>query len=304
MAVGVKSMATLSTGYLNALAYAKERVQGADLAQAANKAAPRVSIMAHPDVRRSLLAQKSHAEGMRALCLYTASIQDQIELAGGHGKQKELDAQNDLLLPLVKGFCSERGFELLTQSLQTYGGSGFVQDYPVEQYLRDQKIDSLYEGTTAIQALDLILRKVGRDGGATLQGFFAKMQATIETGEGGEALREEREALGKALADLQAVYGGLLGKLSESIYHVGLQGVRVLLATAELMVGWLLIRHAAVAIAKQSESANSDDDRSFYQGKVASARYFARNVLPGIGLVKKLVARSTLETMSVAVEAF
>src|SRR5262249_17728931 len=144
MMVGTKAIATLSTGYLNALDFARERVQGADLTKLTDKTAPRVTILHHPDVRRSLMLQKSYAEGMRALVLYTASIQDRLQLAEARGERDEpAAALNDLLLPIVKGVGSERAFELLAQSLQTLGGSGYLQDYPIEQYLRDAKIDSL-----------------------------------------------------------------------------------------------------------------------------------------------------------------
>jgi len=303
MAVGMKSMATLSTGYLNALAYTKERVQGPDLLRATDKTAPRVRIVEHPDVRRMLMLQKSHAEGMRALALFVASIQDQVELLGGHGnaEAKELDSLNDLLLPLVKGYCSEKAYELLGVSLQCYGGSGYLQDYPAEQYIRDQKIDSLYEGTTQIQALDLIFRKVARDGGQTLQGLLGRVRATAEGNEGGEALAEERKLLAKALGDVEGIYGALMGKVGESLYHAGFQGNRILAATAELVVGWLLIRHAAVALKRKTENAG---DAAYYDGKVASARFFVRNVFPGLTLTRKLVEQSSLELMELAEESF
>ena len=160
MMVGTKAIATLSTGYLNALDYAKERVQGPDLTRASDKTAPRVTITHHPDVRRSLMTQKSFAEAMRALVLYTASWQDRVLVAEHRGEKDELaERVNDLLLPIVKGYGSERSWVLLgTESLQTLGGSGFLQEYPIEQYVRDAKIDTLYEGTTAIQGQDLFFR--------------------------------------------------------------------------------------------------------------------------------------------------
>lgn len=304
MAVGIKSVATLSTAYLHALEYTNERVQGPDLARATDKTAPRVPIIRHPDVRRMLMTQKCIAEGMRALVLFTASIQDQVEIAGGHGSPdaKSLEALNDLLLPLVKGYSSEKAYEVLSLSLQCLGGSGYVQDYPIEQYIRDQKIDSLYEGTTHIQALDLLLRKVARDGGATLQALMGKIKATIDEQEGGDVLANERQALGRALADLQGTLGALMGKFGESIYHVGLQGNRILFAVAEAVIGWLLVRHAAVA-ARKLETAVGPD-RAFYEGKIASARFFCKNVLPGLTLTRKLVEASSLELMDLPDEAF
>src|SRR3984957_14940148 len=149
MMVGSKAIETLSTGYLNALDYAKNRVQGPDLTKQTDKTSPRVTIIHPPDVRRILMLQKAYAEGMRALVLYTAAQQDAVQLAAHNGEQdKAAAARSDLLLPVVKALGAERTYEMLALSLQTLGGSGFLQDYPMEQYIRDSKIDSLYEGTT------------------------------------------------------------------------------------------------------------------------------------------------------------
>ncbi len=303
MAVGIKSMATLSTAYLNALEFTKERKQGSDLLAARDKTAPRVAILRHPDVRRMLMTQKAHAEGMRALALYTASIQDQVEIKGGHRalEAAELDALNDLLLPLVKGYCSEKAYELLGVSLQCYGGSGYLSDYPAEQYIRDQKIDTLYEGTTHIQALDLLLRKLARDGGATLQGLLSQVRQTAESDLGGKELEAERALLGKALSDLETMLGTLMGKLGESLYHVGLQGNRVLMSVAEVVIGWLLVRHAAVALERTQVNPG---DKAFYTGKLASARWFCREVLPHVAHAARMVEQSVLDLMEVPEEAF
>src|SRR3954452_12932744 len=206
MMVGTKAIATLSTGYLNALEYAKNRVQGPDLVQNDDKAAPRVTITHHPDVRRSLMLQKSSSEALRALVIYTATWQDKVAIAQAAGDEKAAKAAakvNDLLLPLVKGVGSERAYELLGhESLQTFGGSGFLQDYPIEQYVRDAKIDTLYEGTTAIQSLDLIFRKIVKDQGQALASVATEMQTFIDTEAGNGQLKEERLALGKALGEL------------------------------------------------------------------------------------------------------
>ncbi|HEX8441436.1 acyl-CoA dehydrogenase [Archangium sp.] len=303
MAIGMKSMATLSTAYLNALEFTKDRKQGADLMQARDAKAPRVTIIHHPDVRRMLMAQKAHAEGMRALCLFTASIQDQVEVKGGHRalEAAEYDSLNDLLLPLVKGYCSEKAYELLALSLQCLGGSGYLKDYPMEQYIRDQKIDTLYEGTTHIQALDLLMRKVARDGGATLQRLLGQVRATAESDEGGKELETERAALARGLADVETMLGSLMGKLGESVYHVGLQGNRVLMALADLVVGWLLVRHAGVALERAKENPG---DKAFYVGKLASARWFCREVLPGLAHAARMVEQGALDLMEVPEEAF
>ena len=304
MAVGIKSMATLSTGYLNALAYTKDRVQGSDLLKAADKAAPRVRIISHPDVRRMLMSLKATSEGLRALILFTASIQDQVEILGGHGDSRaaSLDKLNDLLLPLVKGYSSEKAYEMLGVALQCFGGAGYCQDYPIEQYVRDQKIDSLYEGTTAIQALDLLMRKVAKDGGATLQGLLGRISQTLTTNEGGDGLKAERASLGEALGHLQAGLGSLMEKLGDSVYHVGLQGNRVLYSLAEVAIGWLLVRHAAVAIEKAKTATGPDV--AFYEGKIASARFFCAEVLPNTGFAMQQVQKSSLAIMEVSEEAF
>jgi alkylation response protein AidB-like acyl-CoA dehydrogenase len=304
MAVGIKSMATLSTAYLNSLEYAKTRVQGPDLARATDKASERVRIIQHPDVRRMLMTQKAHAEGMRALCFFTAHIQDQVEILGGHGSNeaKSLDRLNDMLLPLVKGYCSEKTYELLgSASLQIYGGSGYCQDYPIEQYIRDQKIDSLYEGTTQIQALDLLFRKVAKDGGQTLGMLVARIEKTIASEAGGAELAKERELLKKAIGDVQTTFMALMGKVGESVYHAGLVGNRVLFALAELTIGWLLVDHAALAIANK---AKKPADADYYDGKVASARFFCRNVLPGLTLTRKMVEASELGITELREEVF
>jgi alkylation response protein AidB-like acyl-CoA dehydrogenase len=316
MMVGTKAIATLSTGYLNALEYARSRVQGADLLRQADKAAPRVTIVHHPDVRRSLALQKAYAEGLRALVYYTATWQDRVRLAqdAGDASGAKLGSKvNDLLLPLVKGCGSERAYELLGhESLQTYGGSGFLQDYPLEQYVRDSKIDTLYEGTTAIQSLDLIFRKIVKDGGAALGVINGEIQEFVDSEAGNGQLKEERSYLAGALADVQGMLGTVFGWLTEStkdgeageLYKVGLVSRRVLLALGDLIVGWLLQRQAEVALAALARADVSPSDRAFYDGKVASARFFAREVLPRLASDRRIVDGATLDLMELAEESF
>ena len=215
MMVGTKAIATLSTGYLNALEYAKNRVQGADMTQMTDKTAPRVTITHHPDVRRSLMTQKAYAEGLRALYLYTATYQDAAVAKAVHGVDAELAVKvNDLLLPIVKGVGSEQAYAKLTESLQTFGGSGFLQDYPIEQYIRDAKIDSLYEGTTAIQAQDFFFRKIVRDKGVALAHVAGQIEQFVKNESGNGRLKAERALLATALEDVQA-HGGHADRLPD-----------------------------------------------------------------------------------------
>jgi alkylation response protein AidB-like acyl-CoA dehydrogenase len=313
MMVGTKAIATLSTGYLNALEYAKTRVQGADLVQQTDKTAPRVTIAHHPDVRRSLALQKAYAEGLRALVAYTATWQDKsrlAEFAGDAAGAKAADRINDLLLPLVKGCGSERAYELLgSESLQTYGGSGYLQDYPLEQYVRDAKIDALYEGTTAIQSLDLIFRKIVKDGGRALGVVSEEIKGFLAAEGGNGQLKEERTALAAALSDVEGMLGSVLTWLGGStedpkqLYKVGLSSRRILLALGDVLVGWLLQRQAEVALAALGGDVTAAD-RAFYQGKIASARFFAREVLPRLSSDRRIVEATTLDVMELPEESF
>ncbi|NMO56747.1 acyl-CoA dehydrogenase [Actinoplanes sp. TBRC 11911] len=310
MMVGTKAIATLSTGYLNALDYAKNRVQGADLLQNSDKNAPRVTITHHPDVRRSLMLQKAYAEGLRALVAYTSTWQDKVAMAQAAGDADAAAAANqvnDLLLPLVKGVGSERAYEMLGhESLQTFGGSGFLQDYPIEQYVRDAKIDTLYEGTTAIQALDLIFRKIVKNRGRALGVIAGEIQAFAESDAGNGQLKEERLALGKALAELQQILGTIMTWLTgdnRDLYRIGLTSRRILLAAGDVIISWLLLRQAEVALRALGTDV-SVSDKHFYEGKVAAAKFFAREVLPRVGADRRIIENTTLDIMDIPEEAF
>lgn len=312
MMVGTKAIAALSTGYLNALDYAKTRVQGADLTEMTDKTAPRVTITHHPDVRRSLMLQKSYAEGMRALIAYTASWQDVIEMGKAGATDIDVEAaerMNDLLLPIVKGVGSERSYEMLAVSLQTFGGSGFLQDYPIEQYIRDAKIDTLYEGTTAIQGLDFFFRKIVKDQFRSLMTIASQITETVKGDEGSGQFTVERELLGKALEDVQGIVA-VLGQWAmasqsdtEQIYKVGLNTTRLLMASGDLVIGWLLLRQAEVASAALAGDV-AEKDRMFYLGKVETARWFARNRLPLLAAERAVAEMTDLDLMEMPEEAF
>jgi len=317
MMVGTKAIATLSTGYLNALDFARNRVQGADLTQMTDKTAARVTIIHHPDVRRMLMLQKAYAEGMRALVLYTATIQDTLQIAAAQGRTDEAAASlNDLLLPVVKGVGSERSYEMLTLSLQTLGGSGFLQDYPIEQYIRDAKIDSLYEGTTGIQGLDLFFRKIVRDNGQAFGALLAKIREFAAADGGNGRLKAERAALAEAAGHVEAMAGAMVGFLMASadqpaeIYKAGLNTTRLLMALGDLVIGWLLLTHAEIALLKLDELGRLDEiaadapDRDFYAGKLGAGRFFAATVLPRLAAERKVVEETTGDLMDLPEGAF
>jgi len=320
MMVGTKAIATLSTGYLNALEFAKERVQGADLTQAGDKTAPRVTITHHPDVRRSLMTQKAYAEAMRSLVLYAASWQDRVMLAEHTGEQDDLAvAVNDLLLPIVKGYGSERSWVLLgTESLQTLGGSGFLQDYPIEQYVRDAKIDTLYEGTTAIQGQDFFFRKIVKDQGRALGHLAKEIESFIGSEAGNGRLKVERGLLATALEDANAIVSAMISDLMSAdasaeidgqrgdvrnIYKVGLNTSRLLMALGDVVCAWLLLRGADVALTKLAGDV-SGKDKAFYEGKVAAAQFFAQHVLPMLSAERAIAESTDLALMDLPEDAF
>ena len=316
MLVGTKAIATLSTGYLNALEYAKTRVQGPDLTHVADKTAPRVTITHHPDVRRSLLTQKSFTEGLRALLLFAATIQDRNAIAQARGTTDDAARRlNNLLLPIVKGYGSERSWVLLgTESLQTFGGSGYITDYPIEQYVRDAKIDTLYEGTTAIQGQDLFFRKIVKDQGRALGDLSAQISQWT-TAEGGNGqLKEERGMLQQALHDVAAIVATMINDLRASVpggphgdpcsvYKVGLNTTRLLMALGDVICAWLLLRGAEVAL-ERLNSELAPDEKSFYEGKVASGRWFARTVLPKLAAERAIAETTDLAIMDLPEAAF
>jgi hypothetical protein len=312
MQVGVKAIAALSTGYLNALEYARTRVQGADLTRAADKSAPRVRIDRHPDVRAMLMQQKAYAEGLRSLYIYTAGWLDRATLAEDAGDADTAalaHSVNDLLLPLVKGFGSERSYALLSTSLQVFGGSGFLQDYPIEQYIRDTKIDTLYEGTTGIQGQDFFFRKIARDRQIAWGALVGEIEAFLGSVEGEDRLKAERAQLAAALGDVQAMVSSLAEwnaaarENASEVYKVGQNTTRLLMSVGDLLVGWLLTRQAAVALHALDAGARAADT-DFYQGKLAVARYFTATVLPELTARRAVLEHTDNALMDVADGAF
>lgn len=306
MKIGAKAAAILSSGYLNALEYAKTRVQGGRLDQLSDKTAPRVAIIEHPDIRRSLMTQKAHAEGIRALVMFAAANQDRIAIAAtAGGADRDAAAINDLILPIVKGYASERAYDLLgSEVLPTFGGSGYLQDYPIEQYVRDIKVDALYEGTTAIQGIDLLFRKIVRDDGHTFSLLTAQIAEFASAAPGSAPLARERRSLARALQDVEAIVEQLRAWVDDSVpatrgaQRAGLNATLLLFALGDLLVGWLLCRQAEVALLRQSGDVD-DADRAFYRGKVAAAEFFCATVLPRLSSDRSIVEGTSPDVMDV-----
>jgi alkylation response protein AidB-like acyl-CoA dehydrogenase len=313
MMVGTKSMAQLSAAYMTALDFAKTRVQGADLTQALDKTAPKVEIIEHPDVKRMLLMQKSYAEGLRALVMYTAYWQDQYRMIQEGELEGDADSIHkliDLLLPIVKGGSSEKAAEMLQLSMQTLGGSGYLQDYAIELEIRDQAIDKLYEGVTHQQALDFLVRKILKNNLEPWNLLIKDIEETLDNGS--EFFVEEKEMLRESLNNIQKMLeilaGWALGSMQEpkEIYKLGENANVFLLSATDLIVSWLLIKQAEVAknvLTKNTEV--SENDKFFYEGKIAAAEFFARNVLPKTSSDLVVLERNQTSTiMDVPLEAF
>jgi alkylation response protein AidB-like acyl-CoA dehydrogenase len=305
--VGVQGVATASSAYLNALEYARERKQGAAITAGRDPNAPRVPIIQHPDVRRMLLDMKSRVEGIRLLGLQLTMHVDRARVLADKDPDRAQyhRGQIDLLTPIFKAYATDQGFQVAATAIQTYGGAGFLKDHPVEQYCRDSKIFSIYEGTNHIQALDLIGRKLKQAGGKPVMDFLAEIAAFVQAQASHPRLAAAVAELGRA----QQAMGGTLGKLQEwgqagELTLPPLMANRVLDMMSELAVGRLLLEGAVIAHDRLSGVGESHPDRAFYLGKCHSAVYFALNVLPGVRHKAEVVALGDKSAVEIPDEAF
>ena len=305
--VGIQGLAIGAAAYLSALDYAKDRKQGSSIAQWKDPSAPRVPLIEHADVRRMLLEMKAKTEGIRALIVKLSMHQDRTTALAGQNDEVASyhHGQVELLTPLVKAYASDQAFRICELAVQVYGGAGYCQDYPVEQYLRDSKIFSIYEGTNHIQALDLVGRKLGQAGGKHTQEFFADLGKFV-------AEKGEHPVLGPAVKQLgkaQEAVGGaafqFLGWFKGGeMQKVPLNANRFLEMMSELAVGWLLLEGAAIALAAQEKTKQGEKDWNFYEGKKASALYFAHNVLPEVVAKSKMLGNGDKSALDIPVESF
>lgn len=307
--VGVQGVAVASTAYLNALDYARERLQGPSINHWKDPTAPRVSIIEHADVRRMLLEMKAKVEGIRALAMKLAMHSDMAHVMKGKDDQMAQyhQGQVDLLVPLVKAYASDQAFRVCELAIQTYGGAGYTKDYPVEQYCRDAKIFSVYEGTNHIQAMDLVGRKLPQRGGQNLQEFLADVAKFVEQ-------NKNHPTLGSSVAELAAAHEAVSGTAmrllmwfqSGRMPMVPLAANRFLEMMSQLCVGWLLLEGAVIASKKEAElpKEGSGPDRAFYQGKHHAATYFAKHVLPEVKSHADVLGREDRSALDIPNEAF
>lgn len=307
--VGVQGFAVASAAFLNALEYARERLQGPSINHWKDPTAPRVAIIEHADIRRMLLEMKAKVEGIRALAVKLAMHSDMVHIFKGNDDKKAQyhQGQVDLLVPLVKAYASDQAFRVCELAIQTYGGAGYTKDYPVEQYCRDAKIFSIYEGTNHIQAMDLVGRKLPQRGGQNLQEFLGDVGSFV-------AKHKEHATLGPAIAELSAAHEAVSGTAMRLLmwFQSGRMGMvplaanRFLEMMSVLSVGWLLLEGAVIAAEKDQAlpKEGSGPDHAFYQGKHHAAVYFARHLLPEVRSHADILGREDRSALDIPNDAF
>jgi alkylation response protein AidB-like acyl-CoA dehydrogenase len=296
MMVGQQALGTAGTAYLNALEYTRERIQGVHITQMRNPDAPRVAIIEHPDIRRMLLMMKAFTEGMRALLYTTSSFIDIAENSEDEAERMKYHGLVELLTPICKAWPSDMGFRVTEWAIQCFGGFGYCRDYPVEQYMRDIKITSIYEGANGIQAIDLLGRKVSMKGGTLFISMLGLLGEFIEENRSHATLGENIGRLEKAKDTLAqvTVNFGKMGAGGDMVYPV-LHACPYLEMFGDVVVAYLLLEQAVIAQEKfdaickdkgaDSEEAKKslceeDDEARFYWGKLCSADFFTTQILP------------------------
>jgi alkylation response protein AidB-like acyl-CoA dehydrogenase len=278
--VGDQALAAASAAYMYALDYARTRVQGRDLRNIRDKEAPSVPIIRHPDVRRMLMTMKVYVEGLRSLSLYIAHCFDRMAISEDAAERARLQGIIDFLIPIAKGYTSDRAVDVCNLGVQVYGGYGYIKEYPVEQLLRDVRITPIYEGTNGIQAMDLLFRKLGQDGGRPILDLGEEIRDAVAAAAGVEETAELADALEKALIRLEEVgrhlgQTAMFGRLPVAAAHAH----PFLEVSGDVIVGWLLLWRARVA-AEALEGGAKRKDRAFYEGQIRSAEFFMKNLLP------------------------
>lgn len=278
--VGLQGFGFASCAYMYALNYARERIQGKDLLKTNDPDAPRVPIINHPDVRRQLLTMKVYVEGMRSLLYYTVFCADLAKIAKTDEEKLKYQGFVDFLTPIVKGYMTDRAFEICSQAVQVYGGYGYIKDYPVEQLLRDCRITMIYEGTNGIQAMDLLGRKLPMNEGKTVMGFLEEMQHTITKATTQESLIDLTKRFESAVEILGDV-GMHMFKLAggRKIYNAFAFAHPFMDVVGDVIMAWMHLWRAVVATEEMNKGAKKKD-KEFYEGQLKSAEYFIRTILP------------------------
>ena len=288
--VGLQGLACASSAYMYAVDYARQRVQGKNLLQMMDKSAPPVPIIQHPDVRRQLMMMKVYVEGIRSLLYYVGMCEDQVKICEDAEEKLTYQGIIDVLIPIAKGYVTDRAFEVCSHGVQVYGGYGYIRDYPMEQLLRDCRITMIYEGTNGIQAMDLLGRKLGLNKGKPVMDLLGEIQKSIAMAKDAQGLEDLAEKL-----------EGIVDKLGEVALHMGMTAMspKVMNAFAfahpfmevcgDVVMAWMLLWRAAIASNKLEKGAKKKDV-AFYQGQIKSAEFFIYSILPiTVGKIKAIL---------------
>jgi alkylation response protein AidB-like acyl-CoA dehydrogenase len=302
LGVGLQGLAQGEVAYQNALAYARDRRQGRalvpDQREADAKADP---IIVHPDVRRMLMEMKAFNEGARALVLWGAL---QVDISRRAQTDEEKEAASDLLgllTPVIKGYLTDQGFAAAVNGQQIHGGHGYIREWGMEQFVRDARIAQIYEGTNGIQALDLVGRKLGKDGGRAIQAFLKLLAEEIgdARGKGGDAAGLA-ERLEKAVGDLQASTMWLMQNGMANPNHAGAAAYPYMTLMGHVCLGLMWLRMAAAS----ADALQAHQDRVFHESKLVTARFFAERVLPETGALRRKLEAGADTLMALPEDAF
>ncbi len=317
LGVGVQGLGHATAAYLHAVNYSRERLQGPNLVNFRDPNAPKVAIINHPDVRRMLLWMKSHVEGLRAMMYWTAYCADMAEATEDETEKAKWHGQVELMTPVCKAWGSDMGFRVCEYAVQVYGGYGYISEYPVDQFMRDCKIASIFEGTNGIQALDLVARKLGQSKGTNFVNFLNIMGDFIEKNKGNKTLADAIAALEKAKNSFAEI-GGFFAKCgAEGKFLVPVGNAYPFLELmGNLTIGWLLLWQATIAHEKLtkikgdkgvteddwaglSELYKDNKDAAFYQGKIHAAKYYATYILPHVETIAAAIKTEDMSIMEI-----
>ncbi|MEW5737214.1 MAG: acyl-CoA dehydrogenase [Thermodesulfobacteriota bacterium] len=279
LGVGIQGFTFGTAAYMYALNYARERLQGKNLLEFANPDAPLVPIINHPDVRRMLTWMKAHVDGMRSFIYYTGKLFDTILSSNDEKEKDKCQGLVEVMIPVLKAYCTDKSFDVCTQAMQSYGGYGYTKEYPVEQLLRDCKITSIYEGTNGIQSMDLLGRKLGMKGGKPFMDFLGEIHATVAQAKQIPGL-EDMAARVEETANKLGETAMLMGKtaMSDKVLTAFSFSYPFLDVTGDTILAWMHLWRAVVA--KQKIEKASGKEAAFYDGLIKTARYFVNCILP------------------------
>ncbi|KUO53988.1 MAG: acyl-CoA dehydrogenase [Sphingomonadales bacterium BRH_c3] len=301
LGVGMQGLSQAEVAYQNAVAYALDRRQGRALTGPADPEAKADPIFVHPDVRRMLMDAKVFNEGMRALCLWGALQEDLSHKAPDEGDRKAAMDMISLLTPVIKGYGTDKGYEVATNMQQVFGGHGYIEEWGMSQFVRDARIAMIYEGTNGVQAMDLCGRKLAQNGGAAIQAFFAMCDADIAAAKEVDGLKDLAEALDKALGQQKAATMWFMQNAMANPNNLGAGAHHYMHIMGIVTLGLMWLRMARVALEKL---AGEPSDKGFYEAKLVSARYYAERYLPDAGALRRKLEAGAEAMMALDAEAF